>query len=232
VVNILGREVSVALVRAEGIHVRHAVGRALATHNRSLADATWRLLSTELAFDARGRVASAAVTVRLEPVGTLVPGVVNPDGAHPLMVLVPGLDGVLLDVFPVTWERWERVHPGGVRPDLDPWCPRLGIAWSEADRYARSVGKRLPSGAELGAAWGPAAYPWGEQADPRQGRDAAPRFAEVPEVGMYPSHGGIFDLGAWMGHWTAEGTLVGEATAARPAPPGEIGPGFRCAAEL
>lgn len=238
-----------AVVSAEGIHVRHAINRALATHNRTAADATWRLLKARVEIDARGRLTGASVAVQVEPAlpaealqaaawpapGRDSPllGLVNPDGLHPLMAAVPGHPGVLLDVIPVTWDRWARLHPGAAPPTVDPWCPRTGVSLAEAEGYARAVQKRLPTRAEVAAAWGPLAYPWGDRPDPRLGHAAPPRYGAVHEVAtLPPSRGGHYDLGAWLAQWTADGDLVGIEPHGLPGPAGEAGAGFRCAAAV
>lgn len=227
-------------ITAVGIHVRHAIARALATVNRTPAEATWRLLYARVARDTRGRVTQGEVTLRVEPPRDLAAwnegliGLVNPDGLHPLMAAVPERKGLLMDVFPVTWDRWLRHHPDRtVPPDLDPWCPRTGLSHADALAYARSVGKRLPDADEFRAAWGRDRFPWGAAPDPAQGRDAAPRFGELPEVGMHPpGRAGFFDLGAWLHHWTAEGLVLGGLPGLVAAEPGAEPLGFRCVQDV
>jgi hypothetical protein len=56
----------------------------------------------------------------------------------------------------------------------------------------------------------------------------------LPEVGLHPpSPLGLLDLGAWLWHWTAEGTLSGGAIDRVPGfdrPPAGLAPvGFRLA---
>lgn len=226
-------------ISAVGVHVRHAIARALATVNRSPGEATWRLLAARVTLDARGRVREGEVTLNVEPArdardGADLAGLVNPDGEHPLMVVVPGVPGLLMDIFPVTWDRWLRLHPGhAILPAPDPWCPRTGLSLGEAMAYARAVGKRLPTGDELRAAWGREAFPWGPRPDPQLGRAAAARFGELPEVGMYPpDRAGQFDLGAWLHHHTADGLLLGGLPGLVAAPADASPVGFRCAQEV
>jgi hypothetical protein len=233
-------EAALSVIHASGIHVRHAVARALATVNRSPMEATWRLLSSRATLDAKGRVTQGEVTLRVEPPRDVVAGdativgLVNPDGCHPLMAVVPGHGGLLMDVFPVTWDRWLRVHPDAtVPPDLDPWCPRTGVGHAPAQAYARAVGKRLPTVDEFRAAWGTELYPWGPRPVPELGRAAAPRFGEIPEVGTHPpGRTGFFDLGAWLAQWTAEGQLLGGLPGVVPAEPDTEPRGFRCVQEV
>lgn len=227
-----------SVVHAAGFHVRHAVSRALATSNRSPLEATFRVLSARAHLDPKGRVASAEVTVRIEAPRDLRGdadeiGLVNPDGVHPLMAVVPGHPARLMDVFPVTWDRWAR-HSGEIVPSgTDPWCPRVGVTFEQAAHYARAVNKRLPEPEDLRAAWGRARYPWGDAPDATLGRATAPRFGEVPEVGMFPpTRQGFFDLGAWLHHWTAEGTLLGGLPGLVSGPADDTPCGFRCVQEV
>ena len=228
-----------SLISAVGIHVRHAITRALATVNRSPMESTWRVLSARATVDGRGRVVQGDVTLRVEKprlslVGDDVVGLVNPDGNHPLMAVLPGAPGLLMDVFPVTWDRWIRVNPDvHVPPDIDPWCPRVGLDHLRATAYVRVVGKRLPEADELRAAWGMDAYPWGPRPDPTMGRAAAPRFGELPEVAMHPpARTGFYDLGAWLHQWTIEGMVLGGLPSLVPAEPGAEPCGFRCVQEV
>ncbi|MBM4367432.1 MAG: SUMF1/EgtB/PvdO family nonheme iron enzyme [Deltaproteobacteria bacterium] len=227
-----------SVVHSSAISVRHAIARALATHNRSPADATWRVLSARAAVDARGRVTRADVTIRVEePVAALADsrarGLVNPTGQHPLMAMVPGRSDVLLDVLPVSFDRWLRVKPGSLPGDIDPWTARTGIEHAEASAWARAAGKRLPTVAEFRAAWGTGRFPWGEQADPSQGIAAPLRYGEVPEVALLPPNKhGFFDLGCAIWHWTDDGQLLGGEPGLVAGGPGAAPCGLRCAQEL
>ena len=72
---------------------------------------------------------------------------------------------------PLHWTGDGRVrHFDDLRP-LDAALPVMHVSWFEADAYARSVGKRLPTELEWekAASWGPGAerprtYPWGDEA--------------------------------------------------------------------
>lgn len=228
----------VPVVHASAISVRHALARALATHNRSPADATFRFLTARATVDGRGRVVRADVTVRLEPTLTKldsaeVVGLVNPTGLHPLMAVVPGLPNVLLDIFPVSWERWVRVRPGAMPAGIDGWTVRTGIEHADAAAWARSAGKRLPTATELRAAWGTSQFPWGNSPDPSAGLASAPKYDEVPQVALFPpNRAGFFDLGAWLWTWTDEGTLLGGAPGLVPGSPESRPFGLRCAADF
>lgn len=202
---------------AFGVGVRHAVTRALATHNLGPAEATFRVESARATIDGKGRVTRAEATVSIRqprPVGEWSPreltGLVNPDGDHPLMVRVPSSRPFFLDVVPVTWERWSRRRHDTRPPEIDGLAPRVGVDFETAAAFARELGKRLPTTAELQAAWGESRWPWGERSDPALGRDRPHRWGELPEVGLHPPSAlGVWDLGAWVWQWTAEGTVFG-----------------------
>jgi len=227
-----------SVVHAAGFHVRHAVSRALATSNLSPMEATYRVLSARAHLDGRGRVASAEVTVRIErprPVrgDDEEIGLVNPDGQHPLMARVPGRPDRLMDVLPVTRDRWARHAGGAVPPGADPWHPHVGVGFDAAQAYARAVGKVLPDPDDLRAAWGSARYPWGEAPDATRGRTEPPRYGDLVEVGtLPPTRAGFHDIGAWLHAWAADGALLGGlpglASAAHDAEPC----GFRCVQEV
>ncbi len=227
-----------SVVQASAISVRHAIARALATHNQSPADATWRLLSARAAVDGRGRVTRADVTVRVEaPVDSMhdgrARGLVNPTGQHPLMLLLPGRTDVLLDVLPVSWDRWLRVKPGALPPDIDPWVARTGIEHAEAAAWARAAGKRLPSVSEFRDAWGTGLFPWGDTPNPVLGLAAPLRYGEVPEVGLLPPNRlGFFDLGCALYQWVEEGLPLGGEPGLLPGGPGATPCGLRCAQEV
>ena len=212
-------------ISAVGVGVRHAVARALATANLAPADATFRVESTQVTVDGRQRLVRAEATVTIEaprPIGDRSPrdlrGLVNPDGAHPLMVRIAAPRPFFLDVIPVTWDRWlRRVDDDTLPPFVDPMCPRVAVDHGDASRFATRVGKRLPTVRELKAAWGTATWPWGDHRDPRRGRVGPPRFDEIPEVGLHPpTYFGLYDLGGWLWQWTAEGTLFGGLEDRRP----------------
>jgi len=234
----------VATISATSVSVRHAIARALSTTNLSPSEATFRVLSSRVEIQGRSRIVNAEATLAIfeaQPIGAWDParlvGTVNPDGHHPLMVRIPSERPFYLDVLPVTWERWLRRVEDTLPPTMDPACPRTGITHEQAEQFAASYGKRLPTEAELRFAWGTDAYPWGPVPDPGLGRAGPPRYDDLPEVGGHPPNRlGLQDLGAWLWHWTAEGTLsCGRADG----PPGfgvpwtpELRPvGFRLAAD-
>ena len=202
-----------------GVGVRHAVTRALATHNLAPADATFRVESSRATVDARGRVVRAEATVRMNRSHTLAAespdrwtAWVNPDGEHPLMVRIPGPTPFWMDVVPVTWDRWARRRDITIPPGIDFMSPRVGIRFDDAQAFAAELGKRLPTAQEVKQAWGATRFPWGDSPAPELGRDRPHRWGELPEVGLHPPNTlGIWDLGAWVWQWTAEGLLFGGA---------------------
>lgn len=204
-----------ANISAVGVGVRHAVSRAIATANLALADATFHVRNARVSLDKRQRVVRAEATLVIlpsQPIENWEPdrlvGVVNPDGEHPLMVLIPAPTPFFLDVFPVTWDRWLRRIDDPLPPNLDPLCPRTNVILGRAQAFAREIGKRLPTTNELRQAWGDARYPWGESPHPILGRVNQPRYNVLPEIGLHPAtHHGLYDLGAWLWHWTSEGTI-------------------------
>ena len=102
---------------------------------------------------------------------------------------------------------FERTEP------LDPQKPVMHVSWYEADAYARSLGKRLPTEAEWekAAAWDPAAgrsrrYPWGDEPPtPERTNLDQTAFGPAP-VGAHPAGASAYGVlgmigGAW--EWTA-----------------------------
>jgi hypothetical protein len=221
-----------SVIHAGGLSTRHAIARALATVNRTAAECSWRVLSARVTLGARGDVARADVSLRVEEAGSEPSaGLVNPTGAHPMMARLPGA-AALLDLVPVTWERWVRVMGGSLPPSVDPWVARTGVDRAQAEAYARAVGKRLPTPEEFRAAWGSGRYPWGDAPDRVAGLAEAPRYEAIPEVALYPpSRTGHFDLGAWLHQWCADGTLLGGRPGLGPGEPGVAPIGFRCAVD-
>ncbi len=240
-----------SVIRATGVSVRHAISRSLATANLTPREATFRVLTARAQADAHGAVHRAEVSLRIQRPGALAGlspeewlGWVNPDGAHPLMTVIPiGAEPAVgrllfMDIFPVTWDAWLRVMDDALPDRVDPLFPVTGIGLEQAQAYSERLGRRLPTVAEYSAAWGDERFPWGHKPDPRMGRVGRPRFDQLPPVGAHPpSSQGLFDLGAWLWHLLADGSLAGGADERDPGFGLELreerGPvGFRCVSEL
>jgi hypothetical protein len=223
---------------AIGVTVRHAVTRALATANLAPSEATWRVLSARAWARGDGSVGRAEVTLHIAAPRPLaewerheLTGWVNPDGLHPNMSVLEGGDPLFADIHPVTWDEWLQHVPDRLPDRIDPLCPRTEVGLDAARAFAAARGKRLPTAEEFQRMWGPARYPWGESRDAALGRPEAPRFGEVHEVGAHPPRKGLFDVGAWLWHWMADGSVSGGLQAGRPAFGVACGPepvGFRC----
>lgn len=218
--------------------MRHAIARALATHNCSPAEATWRVLSSRASVDARGRVIRADVSVRIEqPLDHLnddrALGLVNPTGQHPLMAVIPGQPATLLDIFPVSWDRWLRLAPGSMPAEADGWTVRTGVSFEEAGRWAKLAGKRLPTPTEVRSVWGRSRYPWGAEPDPAAGLAEALRYNEIPQVALFPpNRAGFFDIGTWLWMWLDDGSTLGGAPGLVPGHATAVPVSLRCAADL
>lgn len=225
-----------AAIHANGAGVRHAIARALATANLAPSDAVFRVKRARVELDRDGDVARAEVSIELEqarPLAERSPqelrGLVNPDGAHKLMVWLPGdpAAGVapsFVDILAVSWSRWIEQHPAAALPTgVDRYCPVVGVDLQAARAFAAAVGKRLPTAAEWRLAWGGRELPWGDAADPICGRVGRPRYDVLPEGGMHPpTPEGLFDLGGWLWQWLEDGRVAGGGPAgegpALPAP--------------
>jgi gamma-glutamyl hercynylcysteine S-oxide synthase len=117
---------------------------------------------------------------------------------------------------PRFWERspsgeWTRLRFGRLEP-IPPHEPVQHVSWYEADAYARSAGKRLPTEPEWekAATWDPAAgkqrYPWGNgEAGAERANLGQRRFHPAP-AGSFPagmSPCGCHQLLGDVWEWTA-----------------------------
>jgi iron(II)-dependent oxidoreductase len=117
---------------------------------------------------------------------------------------------------PKHWSRtadgWTTRSMDLVRP-LDPARPVSHVCWHEADAYARSVGKRLPTEAEweTAASWDQATgaarrYPWGDDAWTPELANLDQLAFDTAPIGAYPRN--ISALGCYgmigdVWEWTA-----------------------------
>jgi gamma-glutamyl hercynylcysteine S-oxide synthase len=97
---------------------------------------------------------------------------------------------------PLYWTADGEVRDFDRTRQRDPRLPVMHVSWFEADAYARSLGKRLPTEAEWekAASWDAAAgvqrrYPWG---------DARPsdRHANLDQTAFRPARAGAYPTGA------------------------------------
>jgi formylglycine-generating enzyme required for sulfatase activity len=119
-----------------------------------------------------------------------------------------------MDVHEVTRAEYQTCVVAGICPPPYGWTgnsyppnterwPVTGVTWINADLYAKSIGKRLPTEEEWEfAARGRdgALYPWG---DAWKGGHANIGSRSVHEVGRYQSYLGLFDLVGNAQEWTS-----------------------------
>jgi len=216
-----------ATINSNGIGVRHAIARALATANLAPSDAVFRVRRARVDLDRQGGVARAEASIELAPALPLdqrspedLHGLVNPDGQHPLMVWLPGdpsrkLSPFFMDILAVSWSRWLACNEGTLPPGCDSFAPVIGQSLTEARQFAATKSKRLPRLEEFRAAWGPQPLPWGEAPDPSCGQVGRPRYDILPEGGLHPpTHSGLFDLGVWLWQRLDDGRIAGGRSAA------------------
>jgi formylglycine-generating enzyme required for sulfatase activity len=105
--------------------------------------------------------------------------------------LVPAGD-VLIGRFPVTnalFARFRPDHPRAADPLLEDH-PVVLVTRAEAEAYARSVGGRLPTGAEWEAAAGGCTWPWGDSFDHERCNCVEAGWGFTVPVGAYPAGAG------------------------------------------
>jgi gamma-glutamyl hercynylcysteine S-oxide synthase len=97
---------------------------------------------------------------------------------------------------PLYWTADGEVRDFDRTAPLDPRLPVMHVSWFEADAYARSIGKRLPTEAEWekAAAWDaasgePRRFPWGEAAP-------SDRHANLDQTAFGPARAGAYPAGA------------------------------------
>ena len=119
-------------------------------------------------------------------------------------------------VAPRFWHRdgttWLRDRFGRTEV-VPPDEPVQHVSWYEADAYARSVGKRLPTEAEWekAAAWDPVAersrrHPWGDAPPDSSRANLGQRHLQPARVGSYPDGASAYGVRQLLGdvwEWTA-----------------------------
>jgi iron(II)-dependent oxidoreductase len=122
------------------------------------------------------------------------------------------------------WRERRFFDEGPLRED----APVTGVSWFEADAFARSQGKRLPTEFEweAAAAWDSAAkkrhtYPWGDGAyAPALGNADAILWSTTP-VGSYPTgdtRSGLHDAAGNLWEWTSSSFVGYPGFVAHPYP--------------
>ncbi|HEY5094153.1 MAG TPA: SUMF1/EgtB/PvdO family nonheme iron enzyme [Candidatus Eremiobacteraceae bacterium] len=107
------------------------------------------------------------------------------------------------------WRERRFFDEGPLRED----APVTGVSWFEADAFARSLGKRLPTEFEWEAAsaWDDAAkrrrtFPWGDAAFTPELANAAAIVWSTTPVGSYPlgdAQSGLHDAAGNLWEWTS-----------------------------
>lgn len=117
-----------------------------------------------------------------------------------------------------TPEGWQWRQANSITHPLyqssDPNHPVCGVSWYEADAYARSIGKRLPTEAEWekAASWNAATgeklkYPWGNEFDPLANRYDAENgtttalSTEPQPMNLYGCSDMIGNVWEWTNTW-------------------------------
>jgi len=118
------------------------------------------------------------------------------------------LPAFFIDKHEVTNRDWKRFRRNHTYPEGADDLPVTHVLKHEAEAYARSVGKRLPTGAE----WEKAArgadgriYPWGDEFE--AGRCNVDTSDGLKPVGSYPAGAspyGCLDMAGNAWEWVAE----------------------------
>ena len=124
-----------------------------------------------------------------------------------------------IDRFPVTNVQFARFKPSHTYPADQDDHPATRMTWMEADAYAKSLGKRLPTEKE----WEKAArsadgrrFPWGNAFSPGLCNCYESNIGNTTPVNAYPegkSPYGIMDMSGNVWEWTR--TFLDERHTAR-----------------
>jgi len=161
-----------------------------------------------------------SVTIRLIP-GDVPPGMVlvpegefimgadnrAPDERPKRTVYLPAF---YIDKYEVTNSEFREVFPNHDYPEGQGQFPVTGVSWSEATRFAQSVGKRLPTEKEWEkAARGPDGreFPWGDEFNVDYVNSLETNILGPVRVGRYlggASPYGCMDMAGNAYEWTAD----------------------------
>jgi iron(II)-dependent oxidoreductase len=122
------------------------------------------------------------------------------------------LDGTRVD-RPLFWRGGGTEQRFDALERLDPDLPVMHVSWYEAEAYARSRGKRLPTEAEWekAAAWDPDAgesrtYPWGDEPPAAEHANLDQLAFGPAPVGAYPAGASAYGVLGMVGdawEWTS-----------------------------
>lgn len=146
----------------------------------------------------------------------LIPAGPFPFGTQKRSIHLPAF---YIDRYPVTNEQYARFHPDHAYPPEHADHPVTRVTFIDAARYARSVGKRLPTEEEWEkAAAGPQGmlFPWGNQFEADRCNTFEAGLGATSPIDAFPegkSPYGVMDMAGNVWEWTA--TWLDERRSAR-----------------